>query len=143
VLLVVELALLLSACDREGDGVRAAATEREASWSRRLIVLKAERSALLERARPVIGAAQPQSAGVQRLRAVVDGSGQSLVDVEMQVKQVRARVELALADGTAAGQRTLDEASVQMNGYLDALAADLSATERQVTDNAGKDRGVQ
>jgi hypothetical protein len=136
--LIAALAGLLTSCDRDGDPIRAALAERESSWARRLSALKGETAALVERSAR-LAPATDQSPPVLRARAVVDGASQALTDVEIQARQVRSRVELAMPAGAEVARRTLDEVAVQMNGYLDGLAADLSAANRQLTELSQKD----
>jgi ABC-type transporter Mla subunit MlaD len=129
-------------CKREADGIRDALGVREASWGRQLAALRAEHVALKSRVGNAPAMAETLAPAQRRVRIACDGVGQSLSDVETQVRQVRPRVEQAVNVGADAAKKTLDEASNQMNGYFEALAADLVAANREL-DSLGRNEGAE
>jgi hypothetical protein len=123
-------------CQRSEDATRAALKARRAEWARDLGALRQEQAELRARfdglpERPAEDGAQP-SAVRRRVAAILDGSRQSLVDVEVHVRQVDTRVEAALARGGDVGKKALDEESTRIGGYFQTMRQGLEATQREV-----------
>jgi hypothetical protein len=134
---ILSIAALASAagCQRDVDTVRAELTEKQAVWQREIGTFKAQHAAIAERfARQPMAAPDKETPAVTRMRATLQGVAQSLIDVEMQSRQVGARVEQAVARGGDAAQKALDEDGARMNEYFQALAGDLAATGRALDD---------
>ena len=87
---------------------------RQASWQRDLSTLRLQYAGLRERATRQGPGAPPA------IRISVGGMGQSLVDVDSQIGQARARVEAAIDRGEDAGS-VLEQESSRVQGYLQAL----------------------
>ena len=139
VLGIATIAVLASAagCQRDVDTVRAELTAKQAVWQRQIGTLKAQHAAIAERfARQPMAAAAPdkETPAVTRMRATLQGVAQALIDVEMQSRQVGARVDQAVARGGDAAQKALDEDGVRMNEYFEALTGDVAATGRALDD---------
>jgi len=67
-----------------------------------------------------------------RARAVVDGTRQSITDVESQLAQAEGRMEQAVRRGGDAGERAIEEESVKARGYLQALGEELVEATQQL-----------
>jgi hypothetical protein len=137
---IVCIASALVGCKRDADGIRDALGIREASWTRQLAALRAEHVSLRSRVGNAPATVETLAPAQRRVRIACDGVGQSLTDVETQVQQVRPRVEQAVSVGGDAARKALDEASSQMNGYFEALAADLVAANRELDDLGQNER---
>jgi hypothetical protein len=120
--------LTIASCQRDEDTIREALSAREASWKSNVDTLKAEKEAFRRR---LSGAAGAGPARV-RVGATIDGLGQSIADVEAQMRQVRPRVERTLTRGGDAAQKVLDDETGRMNEYLQHLATDLTAAGREL-----------
>lgn len=138
VLGVIGIATLVWAagCERDVETVRAELAAKQASWQRGIEAFKAQHAAIGERLarQPMAAAAGWNTPAVKRMRLTLDGFAQSLVDVEIQMRQVGSRVEQALGRGRDAAHKALDEDGERMNGYLQALADNLAATGRALDD---------
>jgi len=115
---------------------RAALKARETEWTRELAALQSDQVQLRARfdALPVAATDRGVTASAVRRRAaaVLDGSRQSLVDIEMQMHQVGPRVEAALVRGGDAGKQALDEESARMESHFQAMRQGLEATQLEV-----------
>jgi len=135
---VVAVAALLSAagCERDVDSARADLAVRQAAWQRELATIKAQHAVLAERLarQPMAAAAAKETPAVTRMRATLGGLAQSLVDVEIQMRQVGSRLENASSRGGDALQKALAEDSARMTDYFQALAGDVAATGRALDD---------
>lgn len=120
-------------CERSAEASRAVVAERRASWSREIAGIKQQQAALAARLGPQRTGAASGPATL-RTRAVLDGARQSITDVESQLAQAEARMELAIRRGGEAGQHAIDDESVKARGYLQALGEQLAAAARQVDD---------
>jgi hypothetical protein len=138
ILRVVAAAALLSAagCERDIESVRAELAVRQAVWQRELGTIRAQRGALAERLarQPRAVASAKEAPAITRMRATLDGLAQSLVDVEIQMRQVVSRLENAPRHGGDDLQKALDEDSARMAAYLQALTGNLAAASRALDD---------
>jgi hypothetical protein len=117
----------LGGCQGNGEQIRATLAAREASWQREIDTLKSQKVSLRSR---VDG--QPPGPAVRRARTTIGGIGQSLVDVEIQMRQIGPRVEKAISAGSDDASKALEEESGRMNGYLEALEGDLTSAEQEL-----------
>ena len=135
---VVAATALLSAagCERDIDSVRAELAAKQAVWQRELGTIKAQRGALAERLarQPMATASAKEAPAITRMRATLDGLAQSLVDVEIQMRQLSSRLENAPRRGGDALQKALDEDSARMTDYFQALAGNVAAAGRALDD---------
>ena len=114
-------------CHGNADAIRAELAARRASWQRELGTLKSQQGGLRARLE-----GQLAGEGSQRsVRAAVGGIGQSLVDVETQMRQVDPRVEQAIERGEDAS-KILEEECARMDGYLQALAAGVKSASDEL-----------
>jgi hypothetical protein len=129
--LVALMCFLGGGCRNNADTARMALAARQASWDRELALLRAQQAALRDR----LG--RQASAGAERsVRAALDGVGQSLVDVENQMQQMEPRLEQVIDHGGDTNERVEQDCAL-MDGYLQALAANLTSAGTQV-DEAGQ-----
>jgi len=128
-------------CERSAEASRALVAARQASWTRQLARIKAEHVGLKERfGREITSPVGTTNPSALRARATLDGLGQSIADVEIQMRQVGGRVEAAIARGGDEAEKALDDESARMNGHLQALVADLAAVSRQMNGFGNGDR---
>jgi hypothetical protein len=118
----------VSGCQGNGEQIRAALADREASWQRQSATLKSQQNALRSR----LDGQAAGGAALKSLRATLGGLGQSSVDVDIQIRQVEPRVESAIARGGGEGSKALDEESARINGYLQTLAADVASAGEEL-----------
>ena len=75
---------------------------------------------------------QPPSVAARRARATLAGTGQALVDVDIQIRQVGPQVERAIKAGGDQAGKALEEESTRVNGYLQALAVNVTAASKEL-----------
>jgi chromosome segregation ATPase len=131
---IVCFAALATGCQRNGDAVRMALDARQTSWQRQMASLREQYSALNERLDHQPAAMFSSSAAQKRLRATVGGIGQSLVDVDVQMRQIAPQVEGAIAYGKDEADRALEDATARMNDYLQSLSAGLASAGKELDD---------
>src|SRR5262245_24744623 len=88
----------LASCQRDVEQFRAELATRQASWNSRLATIRTEQEGLKERFGRGIGApngSRASSSAGLRTRATIDGLGQSITDVEIQMRQVGPRLDQA------------------------------------------------
>src|SRR5262249_13907977 len=102
-----------------------------ASWAREIAGIKSEHAALVARLGSQ-GADSKDGPAAIRARAVLDGTRQSIVDVENQLAQAEGRMEQTARGGGDAAQGMSDEESVKARGYLQALNEQLVVTAQQL-----------
>ena len=121
----------LEGCQRGEEAIRTALAERETIWTREISTLEAQRTALKQRCDGYRG--PPDSTNSPfRVRASLDGVGQSIIDVDGQMRQIRPRIEQAIGKGADAAQKALDLENVQMDEYFRAVRADLSSAGKEL-----------
>jgi hypothetical protein len=130
--LLVCILALATGCERGADDVYAALSAREAGWHRSVTALRDQRVALTQRfeAQPKTG--PERNAAARQLRVTLAGAAQSLNDVDIQVRQVRPRIEEALTRGSGEAERALERETQRMDGYFQALSGDLTSAARAV-----------
>jgi hypothetical protein len=141
---VVGIVWLAAGCERDGESLRAQLSAHQASWERQLSTIKPQHAALkqrFERKTAAPGGPEGMSPAARRLRAVLDGNAQSLVDVEIQIRQVGPRLEEALRRGGDEAQKVLEGDSGRMNEYLQALVADIGVLGRGLDDFGNAQHG--
>jgi hypothetical protein len=134
-ILLGALAVWAWGCQSNGDAVRAELVAQQGSWGRELAALKVKHGALKQRFNDLIstpGALTGASPMETRMRVTLDGAGQSLVDVEGQVRQVGPRVEEAIGKGREAGERALASERGRLTAELQALSADLTTAGKEL-----------
>ena len=129
----------VAGCERGGEASRAVLAERRASWAREIAGLKSQHEVLAARLEGRPGAGAGASAADRRMRAVLDGTRQSIADVESQFAQAGGRVDQAIGRGSQAGERALEEESSRARSYLQKLGEQLGAVARQVDEHARTD----
>jgi len=117
-------------CERSPEQARAVVEARRASWARDLGGLK-EQQALLAVRFEQQQAGGGGSAATLRLRAMIDGARQSIVDVQRQLDQAATRMEPAARRNDRAGEQALDEESLLARQYLQSLGEQLTAAAQQ------------
>lgn len=140
---VVFVTGLAAGCERDGESLRAQLAARQASWEQQIGAIKAQHAALKERFERKIAAAnapEATSPAAMRMRVVVDGTRQSLVDVEMQMRQVGPRLEEEIRRGGDAAEKLLEAETGRMNDYLQGMAADIGALGRGLDDFGNAER---
>jgi hypothetical protein len=126
---LIALAIAVGGCERSAEVSRAVLAQRRDSWSRELAGLREQHAALAARIDDRAGAARGPE--VIRTRAVLEGSRQSIVDVENQLQQTETRLEEAIRRGDSA-EKAIDQESALARGYLQGLGEQLGAAARQV-----------
>jgi hypothetical protein len=122
-------------CSRDAESLRAELAAKQAVWQRELGAFKAQHTAMAERlARQKKAVAGTDAPPIVRMRATLNGVAQSLLDVEIQMRQAAARLDQALTRGGDAAQKALAEDIARMDGYVQALAGDMVATGRALDD---------
>jgi hypothetical protein len=135
-LAIVACLATMSGCQGGSDSIRATLAAQEASWQRDMRALKAQHAALRERFERQAAVAP----GGSRVRTTLKGLGQSLVDVEIQMREAGPRVEQALGRGGDEATKLLDQENLQINGYLQALAANLTSAGQQLDEFGRNER---
>jgi len=123
--------IVTGGCDRSADASRTLIAGLRASWTREIAGLKSQHLALVAR----LGSRGTDSSdgpAAMRARAVVDGTRQSITDVESQLAQAEGRMEQAVRRGGDAGERAIEEESVKARGYLQALGEELVEATQQL-----------
>jgi hypothetical protein len=127
---VVSALTSVSGCERSPEQARALVEVQRASWARELGGIKEQHAILATRFQQQAAGADTSPAA-RRLRAVLDGARQSLVDVQNQLEQAATRMEQAARRNDQAGARVLDEESVRAREYLQSLREQLTAATQQ------------
>jgi hypothetical protein len=136
--IVVALAWAATGCQQSAEVARAQIAERRASWAREIAGIKEQNAALLARLGGR-GVGSGASAAAVRMRATLDGGRQSIADVENQLAQAATRMEEATRRGGRAAEQAIEEESVRVRGYLQALGEQLGATARQLDEFGNQD----
>ena len=132
--LIILIALVSAAgCARSAEASRALVGARRASWAREVDGIKAQHAALAVRLGEQ-GAGFSTGPALLRTRAVLDGTRQSIADVEGQLAQAAERMERAIRRGGEDGQRAIDDESAKARGDLQALSEQLVAAATQLDD---------
>ena len=126
--LLVTVVLGVVGCQNNADAIRASLSVRETGWRHQLDALESGHAALEARL-PAGAGADPE---LQRVRATVGGMGQSLVDVEGQLRQIGPLLDKAIARGGDEGGKALEAETAKMDGYLESLAGDLTAAGHEI-----------
>jgi hypothetical protein len=124
VLAVFGCAIALGSCQGGADSVRASLAAQQSSWQREIGTLKNQRAALQAR---VLGQGIP----ARRAQTMLTGLGQSIADVEVQIRQAGPRVERAI-DRNADASKALEEEAGRIGSYLQGLSADLTSVAREL-----------
>ena len=120
--------IALGGCQRDAESIKAALAARRATWDRELGSIKARKAAVDERLGRKAAAMKPGSPAVERIRAMLDGARQSLIDVEMQENQIGPNL-VKLRSGEEA-EKALEQESQRMSEYLVQLTAGIGAAGR-------------
>ena len=127
---VVSALTSVSGCERSPEQAHALVEAQRASWARELGGIKEQQAILATRLQQQ-GAAAGTSPAALRMRAVLDGARQSLVDVQNQLDQAATRMEQAARRNDQAGAQVLEEESVRAREYLQSLREQLTAASKQ------------
>jgi hypothetical protein len=139
--LVAAFAFAPLGCQRDAETARALLRTQQASWERGLGSLKEQQAALKERFErqppPPATAPGDVSPTAMRMRAILDGGRQSLVDIESQIRQVPDRLEPAMGRGPEVAEKALEQESARINDYLKSMSDQLALAGREL-DGYGK-----
>jgi hypothetical protein len=121
-------------CERTSEASRAALAERRESWSREIGGCNGQYAALEARLAGGAGTASRGGVAERRVRAVLEGTRQSIADVEIQLGQAAGRAEQAISRGREEGERAIETEGVNARASLQALNEQIGRTARQVDD---------
>jgi len=120
-----------SGCERSPEEARALVDARRASWARELGGMKEQQAILAARFEQQRAGAD-NSAAALRLRAVIEGARQSIVDVQSQLDQAATRMEQAARRNDRVGDGALDEECLRARQYLETFGEQLTVAAEQV-----------
>jgi hypothetical protein len=126
---------LVTGCQDGGEGTAGLAKARQAEWTREIVGLTQQRLVLSERlaAKTATRAPAPGRELAERAHAhaLVEGSRQSLVDLERDVRQTVLGIEAVAARENAAASVLLNQESARINETLQMLRQQLASAERE------------
>jgi hypothetical protein len=138
----IAASVLLTACERDPDSLRAQLTAKQASWEGRISSLRALQTTMQERferqPRPAVAAAGGVSAPHQRVRAILDGSRQSLADIHLQIRDVGSRLEPDLVRGGDAADKALETETARIGTLLQQMSGQLASVGQELDGLASK-----
>jgi hypothetical protein len=145
-------ALLATGCDR-GEETRAALLAEDAVWSGRLVTLRARQADIAARygqrrapeparATPAVGAFAAQARLLQA-QALVEGSRQTLANLDTRRREIVGEVEAALNRDAREGEELFARASADMARYLATEEEALTATDEAVAGLATPERSTR
>jgi uncharacterized protein involved in exopolysaccharide biosynthesis len=128
-------------CQRDADSMRAQLAQEQGTWARELDALRARQDVLEQRFRSQPTAVPSVPGGVSaphvRVRAILDGSRQSLADVDLQIRQAGSRLEPALSRGGEAADKAIADERERIAGLLRRLSEQLVTVSGEL-DDVGK-----
>ena len=133
---------LVASCERDAESLRSQLTAKQAAWERQIGSLRALQSSMQERFErqppPAVAVAGGVSAPHQRMRAILDGSRQSLADLHLQIRQASPRLEPEIARGGEASETALEAEASRIGGLLQQLSGQLTSVGQELDGLASK-----
>jgi hypothetical protein len=123
-------------CTNTSDSLRQELKAEQASWAREVATLRVQQGALSDRLNRQFATTAGRSADLgpaqRRMRVVLDGTRQSIVDVELQTRQSASRTEHAIERGGEEAERTLTQERERVNAYLQTMTSQLATAGQEL-----------
>jgi hypothetical protein len=138
----VLIVAFVASCERDPESLRSQLTAKQAAWERQVSSLRALQSSMQERFErqppPAVALVGGVSAPHQRVRAILDGSRQSLADLHLQIRQAGSRLEPEITRGGEASEHALDAEATRIGALLQQLSGQLTSVAQELEGLASK-----
>ena len=136
------VAALVASCERDAESLRSQLVAKQAAWERQVGSLRAIQSSMQERFERQPPAAVTVAGGVSaphaRVRAILDGSRQSLADLHLLIRNASSRLEPEIAGGGEASESALEAEAARLGGLLQQLSGQLTSISHELDGLASK-----